>query len=218
MSDANASRPPAPIRRPVRVEHVEHKGFAPLRWIAAAPALLALTTSVALAAMIATRGPAEVLPWYRGLAERAIADHDYQLSTVCYQRLLADEPDDPANELGLAVSLAGVGRQREAAELFARLTPPDQPGYVPARLLIAQQLLSYPSRTPAMVDRAEQNLLRAVDSEPTNETAHALLATIYAVQEKWEMCKYHLERSGVLRPALEARLLATHARPGTQPK
>ena len=71
--------------------------------------------------------PAEVLPWYRQLGERALSDRDFQLSTVCFQRLLAEEPEDPANEFGLAVSLAGVGRQREASELFAHLLRPISP-------------------------------------------------------------------------------------------
>ncbi len=214
MTEVN--RPsPAPRRRAIRVENAPRGGSAVWRWLAAAPAIIALTTSVALAAIIASRSPNDVLPWYRELGEHAMADRDFSLATVCYQRLLADEPEDPANEFGLAVSLAGVGRQREAAELFARLTPSDRPGYVPARLFVAQQLLAAPSRTPVMVERAEQNLLRVVESEPTNETAHALLATIYAEQGKWETYQYHLERSGVLRSPLEARFPLPHTPPTT---
>jgi len=217
MSDSNAPVPPAVRPRARRVESVAPTEFTGWRWLAAAPALLALATSVALAGILATRSPADVLPWYQEQADRALAVHDYQLASVCYQRLAADGPADPGNDFKLALSLNGAGRQHEAAELLARLTPADGPGYPPARLFLAQQLLAAPSRTPAMVDRAEQNLLQVVQAEPLNDTAHALLATLYAGEAKWELCKYHLARSGELRDQLRARLFPSGVSSGSTP-
>jgi hypothetical protein len=217
MSEKISPVPPAGPRRVRRVESKAPKEFMIWRWLAAAPALVALASSVLMALIMATRSPGDILPWYKQQADEALADHDYALASVCYQRLAADEPGDPANDFGLALSLNGAGRQREATELLLRLTPPDGPGYPPARLLLAEQLLASPSRTPAMVDRAEQNLLQVVQAEPLNENAHALLATLYATQAKWALCKYHLARSGVLRDQLQDRLFPAGLSPTTMP-
>jgi len=208
MSGASPAKPPAPRRRPQRVEAgaAAHASVF-WRWLAAAPAIVALVSSLTIAAVIVTQSPGEVLHWYQTVAERAMRNRDYQLAVVCYQRLLSDEPEDPANEFGFALSLAGVGRQREAIELLARLTPDQGPGYVPARLFVAQQLLDFKSPTSETRARAERNLLRVLEIEPMNETAHARLAAIYAEEEKWDLCRYHLERCGALRREVEGRIL-----------
>jgi predicted Zn-dependent protease len=207
MSENKPAVPPANHRRVRLVESAPPHGFAGWKWLAAAPALVALTTSVAMACVLAMRSPSDILPWYQEQADQALADHNYQLASVCYQRLATDEPGDPGNDFKMALSLAGAGRQHEAAQILARLTPSDEPGYPPARLFLAQQLLAASSRTQAMTDRAETNLLQVVKAEPMNETAHALLATLYAGEAKWALCKYHLARSGTFRDPLQAKLL-----------
>jgi tetratricopeptide (TPR) repeat protein len=185
MSSVSPANAPAPRRRPQRVEAgaAAHASVF-WRWLAAAPAIVALVSSLTIAAVVVSQSSGEVLHWYQTVAERAMRNRDYQLAVVCYQRLLTDEPEDPANEFGFALSLAGVGRQREAIELLARLTPDQGPGYVPARLFVARQLLDSKSPTPETLARAEQNLLRVLEIEPGNQTARSLLASLYARQGK----------------------------------
>jgi predicted Zn-dependent protease len=186
------------------------------RRAAALPAIFALTTSIACAAMLVTRSPARELPWYEQLAQNALADHDFELASVCYQRLLLDEPNNPEHELGLAMSLAAIGQAREARQLLARLAPPDSAGYLPARRFLAEQLLAAPSPTPKMVEAAEAHLKWLVEAQPEDFEVHALLARAYADQGQWEKCKMELTKTGPLRPALEDRLLP-HSTPANAP-
>jgi thioredoxin-like negative regulator of GroEL len=184
------------------------------RWAAALPAIIALTTSVACAALLVTRSPAHELPWYEQLAKDALANHDYDLASVCYQRLLLDEPNNPEHELGLAMSLAATGQGREARQLLARLAPSDSAGYLPARRFLAEQLLAAPSPTPKMLEAALAQLKWLVDAQPDDFEVHALLAKVYADQGQWEKCKIELAKTGPRRPVLEDRLLP-HSPPGT---
>jgi hypothetical protein len=210
MSGETSANAPPPRRRPQLVEAGSQTVASSFlwRWAAASPAILALASSLIVGAVIFSQSPGDVLQWYQTVAEKAMSDHDYPLAVVCYQRLVADEPENPANEFGFALSLAGVGRQREAVEMMARLTPEDGPGYVPARLLVAGKLLDSKSPTPETRARAEQNLQRVLVTEPMNETAHGGLAALYAEEGKWELYRYHLERSGVFRKGLESRFLS----------
>jgi tetratricopeptide (TPR) repeat protein len=202
MNRTTPANAPVPRRRPQLVEAKDPARSSALwRWAAAAPAILALASSAIMGAVIFTQSPGEVLQWYQTVAEKAMTDHDYQLAVVCYQRLIADEPENPANEFGFALSLAAI-------EMLARLTPDNGPGYVPARLFLAEKLLDSKSPTSEALARAEQNLLRVIEAEPMNETAHAHLAEIYAGEGKWELFKYHLERSGVFRQGLEGRFVS----------
>jgi tetratricopeptide (TPR) repeat protein len=207
MTSATPANAPVPRRRPQRVEAAHTKYSRPLwRWAAALPALLALASSVIMVLVIAGQTPGDVLQWYHTMGDRALQDKDYQLAVVCYQRLVADEAEDPSNEFKFALSLAGVGRQRDAIEMLARLTPEDGPGYAPARLVVARILLDTKPPTPQSLAGAERHLLRVLESEPMNSSAHAMLAALYADEGKWDLCKYHLGRSGELKAGLEPRI------------
>ena len=118
MSEKSPSVSATTPRRVRLVESASPKGFTTWRWLAATPALLALASSLVMAAIMAAHSPEDILPWYKQQADQALADHDYQLASVCYQRLAADEPGDPENDFRLALSLNGAGRQHEAAELL----------------------------------------------------------------------------------------------------
>jgi len=202
------NRPNPSLRRSPRIIEAAPAGISHRwRWAAALPAVFALTTSIACAAMLVTRSAARELPWYQQLAQTALTDHDFELASVCYQRLLLDEPNNPEHEFGLAMSLAATGQAHEARQLLARLAPPDAPGYLPARRFLAEQLLAAPTPTPKMLDTAEANLKWLVEAQPNNPEIHALLARAYADQGNWELCKAELSRTGPLQPILEDRLL-----------
>lgn len=186
------------------------------RWrgLAAAPAAIALISGLAGAALLAARSPQQDISWYESEAESAMTAHNFALSAVCYQRLLQYHPDDARDEFGLAVSLAMTGRQSEAIQLLNHLAPLSGGGYLPAHVFIAQQILAQKAAKPELMQVAGIHLRIAAGIEPQNPFIHGLLATLYARQGKWDLCRTEVAASGPFREQLERQLLPNEPRLG----
>jgi cytochrome c-type biogenesis protein CcmH/NrfG len=116
---------------------------------------------------------------YRQDAGSAMASGDFRTARVCYERLLQHSPADAPLLFGLARSLQGLDQNAEAMQLLGRLAPIDGPGYAPAHVLLAEQILSA-STDDKSVRLAEDHLRRALQLDPANSDARSLLARIYA--------------------------------------
>lgn len=205
----------APARAPRIVTAAPPAKGKRLRWLAATPAAIALVSGLAGVALLAARSPQQDISWYEGEAESAITAHNFPLAAVCYQRLLQYHPGDARDEFGLAVSLAMTGRQTEAIQLLNHLAPLDGPGYLPAHVFIAQQILAQKAAKPELMQVAETHLRLAATLEPRNPFIHGLLATLYARQRKWDLCRQEVAASGPYQEQLQRQLLPTD--PGAGP-
>lgn len=142
-------------------------------------------------------GPGDrITTWYDQHGSMALGDRDFKTARICYEGLLNREPDNPAYQFGLALSLAGLGENAEAMILINRLAPENGQGFAPAHVFVAEQLLTSPSAGDAARRSAETHLLRVVQVQPNNAKAHALLAAIYAKAGRWEQVKEHLAQGG----------------------
>ena len=155
---------------------------------------VALTTVLAAILML---GPSDrIVTWNDQHATIALSQRDFTTARLCYSGLLQRDPDNPAYQLGLAISLAGLDQTSAAMVLMNRLAPDNADGYPPAHLFLAEQLLTGSSPTPQATRAAESHLLRVTQAQPMNIKAHALLAAIYAQSGRWEQVKEHLALGG----------------------
>lgn len=149
------------------------------RWATAMPALAMIVVMLLLGVAGWSQRPDRIEARYRQTADAAMAAEDFRTARVCYERLLQASPTDKPLLLGLARSLLGLGQSAEAAQLLQGLAPADAPGYAPAHVLLAEQLLNA-STDPQTLQLAEAHLHRALEADPHNVDARALLARIYA--------------------------------------
>lgn len=150
-----------------------------LRWIGVAPSLLTILACLLIAAAAWSQRADQTDARYRDQAEAAMAAGDFRTARVCYERLLQSSPRDDALLFGLARSLEGLGQPAESAQILQRLAPPQSAGYAPAHLLIAKRLLYGPHDAKALAV-AESHLRRVLESDPSNDDARSLLASLYA--------------------------------------
>lgn len=149
------------------------------RWAAAIPALVTIGMVLLLGIAVWAQRPDAIATRYQRNAENAINASYFGTARVCYERLLQRSPNDPALLLGLAKSLQGLGQPADAIQLLQRLAPVDAPGYAPAQVFVAEQIL-YASTDPKSLKLAETHTRHALEADPSCGEARSLLDRIYA--------------------------------------
>ena len=151
-----------------------------LRWAAAVPSLAAIIACLLVGAAAMSQRANQTHVRYRQAADAALAAGDFRTARVCFERLLQSSPREEALLFGLAQSLEGLGQGTESAQILNRLAPLQAPGgYIPAHVLLAQQLL-FGTHDPASLAAAEAHLRRVLKTDPANPDARSLLASLYA--------------------------------------
>jgi len=161
----------------------------------AIPVFLATGAWVGFAFCMMNWRPEEVAHRYANLADRALVKKDFETARIASQRLLGlgAEPRDKWL-FGLALAKAGVGRDKEASEIFGMIAPLDRAGYLPAHLFVAQALLLRTNLSPQDIKTAEQHLVHAISLNPRFLGANELLAQVYIRDGRWELaCERLLE-------------------------
>lgn len=201
----DASRP---LRHAWRVAADPANRRVTLLWCATLPAITVLASGVWLI-VIAAGAQRQAQTWYAQKAAAAMASGDAVTARLCYSGLLQRQPDNAAYQYGMAMCLLKLGDTQSAAAIIRGLAPEDHLGYGPAHQLAAEELLTTANATEAQIARAETHLKYVIEADPQSVKAHALLAAIYAKQEKWQLATPHLAIAG---PAVdELGLLAARA-------
>jgi tetratricopeptide (TPR) repeat protein len=175
---------------------------------------LALAGAGAAAALTPTQ---EVEARYLVRAERALKARDPATALVCYDRLAYRSAERPDLLFGMAQAADAAGQADRARALIAELTPldPDRPGYGPAHLWLACQLLR--GANPPDDDRkaAEAHLLRALDARVEDTVlVHSLLCELYMTDGDYEQAEPHLLKAVKVRPLLRLRAAQLYAHRG----
>lgn len=131
---------------------------------------------------------------------------DFAGARACFERVLALDAANPVALYGLALCLDGTGHFDDAAARMARLAPADRAGYYPAHLWQAQRLLQAAEPTEADRRLAEVHLQLALQLEPHEAGAHALLAQLYWDSARYDEAEPHLKSAAPAAPALRLRL------------
>ena len=147
------------------------------KWASSAPALLAMLGIGVFGVCVIIQQPARTAARYREAADEALVAGDFKTARLCFERLLQTSQSDPSLWYGLARSLDGLQQTSESNAILLRIAPTDSPGYAPAQVWLAEQLLAT-HHDPQATRLAEQHLRRAIESDPASSEAQALLATL----------------------------------------
>ena len=160
-----------------------------------APVILVILSILSLGLLVS--GPKDSSSaWYSQAASRAMSTNDYAAARLCYASLLQKQPNNPAYKYGLAITLSKLGEETASTTLMRQLAPEDGPGYAPAQLDIARELINAPSPKPESLRAAEARLNLVLKMQPKNADAHTMLAVIYSKSERWELANEHMVRGG----------------------
>jgi thioredoxin-like negative regulator of GroEL len=146
-------------------------------WLPALPALISLLGVAAFFVVVSAQNSDRTTTWYTAQAATAMQLRDFKTARLCLGRLLTTSPTDPALLFGLAQSLDGMGQSMQSRQILNRLAPLDHPGYAPAHLLVAEQLLEL-QHTPDVMTAVEIHLRRVLEADPSNVKAQSLLLAI----------------------------------------
>jgi len=151
------------------------------------------------------------LSYLREGERRVTAESDFAGARPCFARALSLDAENEAALYGLALCLESTGDSGDAVDLMARLAPADRPGYFPAHVWQAQQLLQAAEPTAADLRLAEAHLQLALKLQPREASAHALLAQLYWESARYDEAEPHLVSAVPAAPALHLRLAELHA-------
>ena len=175
------------------------------------PVLLVGLAWVGFAIALVFAKPAVTQSFYSALATRALAAQDFQTARVACHRLLLSWPGARGPGMfNLGLALFGLGQAPEGSALI-EVAAREKPGYVPAHLFIARQLLMQTTVTPVRVQQAERHVTQALEVDPNSIEAHLVLGRLYFQMRNWEAAKDHLEAVVLVRPET-AILLASAAK------
>jgi tetratricopeptide (TPR) repeat protein len=146
---------------------------------------------------------------YVGIAAKAMATKDFETARIATQRLLGlgHEPRRQ-HVFDLALSLGGLGRDKDAVSLLGVVAPLDSPGYLPGHLFIAQTLLAKTNATLQEIGFAEQHLKYVIALNPQSLDANELLGRIYLRLGKWDLAQKYLSAIVSSRPQTALLLAA----------
>jgi uncharacterized protein HemY len=113
------------------------------------------------------------------------------LSRLLAKRLAQGGMSDMRAVMIEAKALRGMGRDREAARLLARVAPLDRAGYAPAH--IVQATFSLAQQPPDLVV-AGRHIANALQVDPNNQDALELASRLAAGQKDWKLALTYLER------------------------
>jgi len=149
------------------------------RWAAPAPALVTMIGIALFAISVTFQQSSRIESRYREEANNALTVGDYTTARLCYERLLQTTQTDPSLWYGLARSLDGLHQLSESQAILMRIAPADKPGYLPAQLWLAEQLLEsgHDDQTNRL---AERYLRQVIDEDPGNLEAQSFLSALSA--------------------------------------
>ncbi|MFO0951113.1 MAG: tetratricopeptide repeat protein [Isosphaeraceae bacterium] len=139
---------------------------------------------------------------YSEEAERLIKAGDMKSALVAYKRLASLTPERANVRFGLAMCYAANNDVGRAESLMRSLAPPDKPGYPPAQLWLAQQILASPGLSVPRLELAALYLKRFLDAQPSEPAVKILLGNLYTSLGRLKEARPLLEAAADGRPEI----------------
>ncbi|MEI7728509.1 MAG: tetratricopeptide repeat protein [Verrucomicrobiota bacterium] len=136
-------------------------------------------------------------PWetrveYQAIVEQALSNKEFERARVASQRLASLGTVKDPYLYYLALSLEGLGRRQEAADVIGLLAPLSHPVLGLAHLRVAREMLQQTNISPQVLDKAITHLQHALSLDPDSLEANNMLGSIYLQSDRWDLAKGHL--------------------------
>jgi len=158
------------------------------------PALTVAVTVVVVAVLAARDSSGRRSLRYQLEAQLAWERGDVERTKLCLQRLALLNPAEPAHVYGLAHCEGRLGNANRAVALMQSIAPADRPGYAPAHLWQARQLMWRGHLSSEQLKLAERHLLSCLEVRPQAAEADALLGQLYLARGQPDEAETHLRR------------------------
>lgn len=178
------------------------------------PAVLVILTVAGFLLTNASETDAELTRRYDDAARAALEEDDYDAAQVYYDKLVRLDPSEPKYKFALALLAERQDDIERARRLMAQLAPLERTAYGPAHFWLANDRLKQEKKTDDDLQFAQTQMLRAVDAEPNNLRAHAVLSQLYALKNDVRRAADHLEQVVVRQPSARMGLALLYAQLG----
>lgn len=176
--------------------------------------MLLVLTVVGFLLTNASKTDAELTRRYEDAASTALEGDDYEAAKVFYDKLVRLDPTDPKYKFALALLAEQQDDIERTRRLMAQLAPLEQTQYGPAHFWQANDRLKQEKKTDDDLQFVQTHMLRAVDSDPNNIRAHAVLSQVYAIRKDARRAADHLEQVVDHQPAARMGLALLYAQLG----
>jgi len=178
------------------------------------PAVLVVLVLVGFLLTAGATTRQELARHYEDAARDALDEDDDDAAKVLYDKLVRLDSTEPKYRFALALLAARQDDVERARRLMAQLAPLDETGYGPAHFWLANDRLKEKEKTSDDLRFTQTHLLRAVDAEPNNIRAHALLSQMYAGKNDPQRAADHLEQVVDRQPMTRMGLALLYAQLG----
>jgi tetratricopeptide (TPR) repeat protein len=176
------------------------------------PAILIGAACIAWATVAASRDPFSLANRYVAAAQAASDAENWQKAKLCFERAIELGVRSPQTLFDLAITAQRSGDESRKLAVLERIAPDDRAVYAPSHLWRATQLLSAPTVTKEVAALAEKHLRFAVELDPDNQSAHAILGDLYFQAGLWQSAATHLQQiRAVNKDTFRYRLLHSKA-------
>jgi tetratricopeptide (TPR) repeat protein len=158
------------------------------------PALTAVVGAVVVAVMVARHSPGRRTLGYEREAQLAWQRDDFERAKLCLRRLALLNPAEPLHIYRLAHCEARLGNASRTWALMESIAGTDRPGYAPAHMWQAQQLMRRGHLSAEQLQAAERHLLCCLEVQPQSPEADALLGQLYLARGQSDQAEIHLQR------------------------
>ncbi len=186
------------------------------RLVLALPAFAAVAATATWVGLYHISDHSDIELRYRTEGEQLLAERQWEAARLRFRRLAGEGRYEHEAVFGLARSLEGMGQAELAEDLLIKLAPDDAAGLPAAHVLRARKLLAdmledRPFDVAAAV-RAENHLVRALQTRPDDPEAHALLGQYYFKIQAYQQAQVHLTKAADSHPELNLLLARLCAR------
>ena len=204
------------------------------------PAVLGVVGVGVVAGMIFFTSQDQRIQRYQQQGGAALQAGNAALAQICFERLAQLDAGRPEFRfwLALAVQTQGESEYREAvkaeqagnleqaktyaerartqferaAAMMGQLAAPDKQGHAPAHIWWAQRLIA--TRNPSAVTVGEMHLRRALQEQPDNAAANALMGQVLLATNRADQAEKPLRKALPAQPALNLDLARLYAAKG----
>jgi tetratricopeptide (TPR) repeat protein len=161
--------------------------------LASLPALLVGVTAILLGVFVATTSEDARLAIYVREAPLRFEGRDLDAALVCYERLIQDLGGQPQHRFATAMIYKEKGDRARADSILHQLAPVERPGYPPAHLELALELLGGTDRSVRNTKALEIHLIHALGG-PDGDEAGIILGQLYAATGRGNTAEPYLRR------------------------